>query len=76
MISRGFEFDVELLWRLRSAGFAIVEVPIEWQNKGDSRVRKRDMINMLAGLLAIRFHGSGHDPVVTGRAKEGSVQAL
>jgi len=56
MISRGFEFDVELLWRLRSAGFAIAEVPIEWQNKGDSRVRKRDMINMLAGLLAIRFH--------------------
>ena len=56
MISRGFEFDVELLWRLRSAGFTIVEVPIEWQNKGDSRVRKRDMINMLAGLLAIRFH--------------------
>jgi len=56
MISHGFEFDVELLWRLRSAGFEITEVPIEWQNKGDSRVRRRDMINMLAGLLTIRFH--------------------
>ena len=56
MISRGFEFDVELLWRLRSAGYTITEVPIEWQNKGDSRVRKRDMINMLAGLFTIRFH--------------------
>jgi glycosyltransferase involved in cell wall biosynthesis len=58
MISRGFEFDVELLWRLRSAGFTITEIPIEWQNKGDSRVRKRDMINMLAGLFTIRFHKS------------------
>lgn len=55
MISRGFEFDVELLWRLRSAGCVIVEVPIEWQNKGDSRVKKRDMIRMLKGLLRIRF---------------------
>jgi len=58
MISRGFEFDVELLWRLRRAGFTVDEVPIEWQNKGDSHVRKRDMIRMLAGLLAVRF-GSG-----------------
>jgi glycosyltransferase involved in cell wall biosynthesis len=55
MISRGFEFDVELLWRLRSAGFRVIEVPIEWQNKGDSRVRKRDMIGMLSGLFRVRF---------------------
>jgi dolichol-phosphate mannosyltransferase len=55
MISRGFEFDVELLWRLRSAGCQVVEVPIAWQNKGDSRVHKRDMIRMLAGLFTIRF---------------------
>jgi hypothetical protein len=55
MISRGFEFDVELLWRLRRAGFQVVEVPIAWQNKGDSRVHKRDMIRMLAGLFTIRF---------------------
>jgi len=55
MISRGFEFDVELLWRLRCAGFVITEVPIEWQNKGDSRVEKRDMIRMLTGLILVRF---------------------
>ena len=59
MISQGFEFDVELLWRLRSAGYTITEVPIEWQNKGDSRVKKRDMIGMLAGLIRVRFH-QGH----------------
>ena len=55
MTSRGFEFDVELLWRLQQAGYRIAEVPIVWQNKGDSRVQKRDMIRMLKGLFAIRF---------------------
>jgi hypothetical protein len=54
MVSRGFEFDVELLWRLKNAGCRVVEVPIEWQNVGDSRVRKRDMIEMVAGLFRVR----------------------
>jgi glycosyltransferase involved in cell wall biosynthesis len=56
LIARGFEFDVELIWRLAQAGYRIEEVPIAWQNKGDSRVRKGDMIKMLAGLLWVRFH--------------------
>jgi dolichol-phosphate mannosyltransferase len=55
MVSRGFEFDVELLWRLHSAGCRVVEVPIEWQNKGDSRVRKRDMMRMVGNLFRIRL---------------------
>jgi dolichol-phosphate mannosyltransferase len=55
MVSRGFEFDVELLWRLRREGSRVVEVPIEWQNKGDSRVRKRDMVRMVAGLFRVRL---------------------
>ena len=55
MSATGFEFDVELLWRLKNAGFRIEEVPIKWQNKSDSRVKKRDMIRMLRGLFSIRF---------------------
>jgi dolichol-phosphate mannosyltransferase len=55
MVSTGFEFDVELLWRMKNAGFRIGEVPIEWQNKGDSRVQKQDMLRMLTGLFRIRF---------------------
>jgi glycosyltransferase involved in cell wall biosynthesis len=55
MISRGFEFDVELLWRLRRAGCRVVEIPIEWQNKGDSRVRKQDMVRMVRGLFRVRL---------------------
>jgi glycosyltransferase involved in cell wall biosynthesis len=55
MTSRGFEFDVELLWRLQGAGFEVAEVPVEWQNKGDSRVQKRDMLRMLLSLVRVRF---------------------
>lgn len=55
MVSRGFEFDVELLWRMKRGGYRVTEVPIEWQNKGDSRVKKRDMLRMLAGLFRVRF---------------------
>jgi len=55
LIAQGFEFDVELIWRLEQAGCRIEEVPIVWQNKGDSRVRKGDMLRMLAGLLRVRF---------------------
>ena len=56
MVSRGFEFDVELLWRLARAGYTIGEFPIEWQNKGESHVERRDMIRMLTGLVRVRLH--------------------
>lgn len=59
MTARGFEFDVELLWRMKRAGFGVVEVPIIWQNKGDSRVKKRDMVRMLLGLVSVRFGRGG-----------------
>jgi glycosyltransferase involved in cell wall biosynthesis len=55
LVAKGFEFDVELIWRLAHAGYRIEEVPIKWQNKGDSRVRKGDMLRMLAGLLRVRL---------------------
>jgi len=56
MVSRGFEFDVELLWRLCRAGFTLEEIPIKWQNKGDSRVESRDILRMLSSLISIRLH--------------------
>jgi dolichol-phosphate mannosyltransferase len=55
MRSCGFEFDVELLWRLRSAGCRIVEVPTVWENRGDSRVGLRDAVSMFVRLLRVRF---------------------
>jgi len=57
MTSTGFEFDVELLWRLSKKGYKIIECPITWQNKGDSRVTAGDAMRMLSGLLTVRMHG-------------------
>ncbi len=53
--STGFEFDVELLWRTRNAGFKVIEVPIRWSDRGGSSVRMTDSIAMITGLLRIRF---------------------
>ncbi|HNQ30612.1 MAG TPA: glycosyltransferase [Methanolinea sp.] len=55
MVSTGFEFDVELLWRIRNCGFRIREHPITWNDMGDSRVRGNDVVRMLASLLRLRF---------------------
>jgi dolichol-phosphate mannosyltransferase len=57
MISTGFEFDVELLWRLAKKGYIIHECPITWNNQGDSRVKAGDAFRMLAGLIKIRLQG-------------------
>jgi len=54
MVSTGFEFDVELLWRIQTAGFRIRECPISWHNMGDSRVKRKDVLRMLFGLLRLR----------------------
>lgn len=55
VMSTGFEFDVELLWRLQRAGYTVVEAPIAWRNRGDSRVRSTDMARMLLSLARVRF---------------------
>ena len=55
--SRGFEFDVELLWRLKKEGCGVVECPIVWKDTGHSRVRASDTLRMLSGLLLVRIRG-------------------
>ncbi len=55
--SRGFEFDVELLWRLTRAGFRIEECPIVWKDSGHSRVRATDTLLMLMRLFLMRIRG-------------------
>ncbi len=59
MVSTGFEFDVELLWRLSRKGFRIRECPITWRNKGASRVKLTDIFRMLSALIMIRLGGTG-----------------
>ena len=51
----GFEFDVEILWRLHSAGFKVKEVPITWAHKEYSTFKILDITGMLFRLIAVRI---------------------
>jgi glycosyltransferase involved in cell wall biosynthesis len=53
--STGFEFDVELLWRLARCGCRVKEVPITWENRDESKVATTDAKAMLFGMIRLRF---------------------
>lgn len=51
----GFSFDVELLFLASKLGFKVVEIPVEWINEPNSRVRMlADPALMFADVLRIR----------------------
>jgi glycosyltransferase involved in cell wall biosynthesis len=55
MISRGFDFDPEVLCRARRRGLVIKEIPVHWRNSADTRVSAvRDSTQMFAALFRIR----------------------
>lgn len=52
----GFLFDVEVLYLARREGMRVVEIPVEWCNDPDSRVRMvRDFPKIVSELIRIRF---------------------
>ena len=54
----GWGFDVELLYIAQRHGLPIIEVPINWYYRDDSRVRPvLDTITMVAELMKIRRNG-------------------
>lgn len=53
--STGFEFDVELLWRLQRAGYSVAEVPITWRHSPGSTFSLRYGPRMLLSLLRLRL---------------------
>jgi dolichyl-phosphate beta-glucosyltransferase len=54
----GWGFDVELLYIAQRHGLPIVEVPIEWYYRDDSRVRPIvDTITMVGEVMKIRRNG-------------------
>jgi glycosyltransferase involved in cell wall biosynthesis len=55
LCARGFEFDVELLWQLRRAGFRVLETPSVWDDTGDSRLQPSDAFSMFTTLIRLRF---------------------
>ncbi len=53
----GYEFDVELLWRIKAAGYSIREVPVLYRPVGGSKFRLWLGPTMVARLLRVRLLG-------------------
>ena len=53
--ANGFEFDVELLWRLKKRGYKIKEIPITWKHEEKSSFKLSYAPQMLLSLLKIRI---------------------
>ncbi|HNB53957.1 MAG TPA: glycosyltransferase family 2 protein, partial [Anaerolineales bacterium] len=51
----GWSFDIELLYIARLRGYRILELPIPWHYRAESKVNPlRDAIRMAADILTIR----------------------
>jgi len=57
MKSTGFDFDVELLWRIQRMYYLIYEYPVVWEHQEDSKFQLKYIINMFVSLLWVRLHG-------------------
>ena len=54
----GWSFDVEILYAARRWGYTIVEVPINWYYKDNTRIHPiRDSLDMFAEVFKIRRNG-------------------
>ena len=53
---KGFEFDVEILWRLKKRGFRVKEVPIVWKHEKGSSFSLKNSPKMLINLIRLRFN--------------------
>jgi len=75
--TRGFGFDVEVLYRAKLAGYRIVEVPTRWINSPQSRVHPiRHSAAMFLELLAIPARVRDHPtPAADPKANDRRVSA-
>lgn len=54
----GWGFDVEVLFIARQQGYKVVEVPINWYYRTNSRINPlRDAINMFVEVMTVRVNG-------------------
>jgi len=55
LVIERFAFDVQVVANARWLGFSIAEVPVHWQDVGDSRIRlARDPVAMALDVLRVR----------------------
>jgi dolichyl-phosphate beta-glucosyltransferase len=53
----GWGFDVEILYIAAKRGYRVIEVPIHWYYKSDSRVSPvSDTLHMVRDLLTVRWY--------------------
>lgn len=57
MKTMGYEFDVELLWRISRAGFSICEAPIRWKHSEGSKFSLSNAPTMLYRIIKLRISG-------------------
>ena len=56
LITDGFGFDPEVLYRARKQGVRIVEVPVVWRNSSPTKVSAvRSSLDMLKHVIRLRF---------------------
>lgn len=54
-VCTGFEFDVELLWKIKESGFYIKEVPVSLRQSEKSTVRTMSVFLMLWKLMKLKM---------------------
>ena len=54
LTTTGFEFDVELLWKLKSRGYKVIEFPITWKHSEGSTFNLSSAPRMILSLLKVR----------------------
>ena len=58
LVTDGFGFDPEVLFRARRRGFKIAEVPVVWRNSAPTKVSAfRSSLDMLKHVIRIRLRG-------------------
>ncbi|MEA1959016.1 MAG: dolichyl-phosphate beta-glucosyltransferase [Chloroflexota bacterium] len=55
LTTKGFEFDVELLWKLSKGGCKVVEFPVVWKHSQGSTFSLSNAPHMFFSLLKMRF---------------------
>jgi dolichol-phosphate mannosyltransferase len=55
LTTTGFEFDVELLWKLKNRGYKIIEFPITWKHSEGSTFNPSSAPKMILSLLKVRI---------------------
>jgi hypothetical protein len=53
--TKGFEIDVEILWRLKNKGYLVAEYPITWSHSTESKFNLLYSFSMFISLLKIRL---------------------